>query len=141
MSTQEQLMKIMMFGGHTVQASVVMMFCMVLCTIPVLSQNFGEALPTPRQQEAQLTTMNSAVGLTPGRLTQIRAINADFIKNELDARNSGDDPASTARKLKLLQGSQRASIRILLTDTQRSKYDAYLMSTHKVPAHSAPSNN
>jgi hypothetical protein len=106
--------------------------------VPMLAQSSGRAFISPEQQQRQLDALTNAVGLTPGQVRQVQAINAHAMSQMLDVRNSGDDPATAGSKIKAIQRVQRTNIKALLTDEQRPKYDAYLAMQHGAPG-AAPS--
>jgi periplasmic protein CpxP/Spy len=107
--------------------------------VPTLAQSSGRAFISPEQQQRQLDALTNAVGLTPGQVRQVQAINAHAMGQMLDVRNSGDDPATAGSKIKAIQRVQRTNIKALLTDEQRPKYDAYLAMQHGAPG-AAPSS-
>ncbi|WP_158822349.1 hypothetical protein [Granulicella sp. S156] len=124
-------MMMTMFSKHATRVCAVALYSAVLATVPMLAQSSGRAnFMSPEQQQTQLNALTTAVGLTPVQVTQVQAINAHAMSQTLDLRNSGDDPATTASKIKSVQRMQRANIRALLTDEQKTKYDAYLATQH-----------
>jgi periplasmic protein CpxP/Spy len=126
-------MNMRMFHKYVRRASAVAMCSAALSTVPMLAQNSGGRIMSPAQQQAQLNALTNAVGLTPDQVTQVHAINAEAMKQTLDLRTSGDDPATTGSKIKAIQRTQRANIKALLTDEQKPKYDAYLAMQHGAP--------
>jgi periplasmic protein CpxP/Spy len=131
-------MKMVMFGKYARRVGAVAMCSAALSLLPMLAQNSGSRIMSPAQQQAQLSALTNAVGLTPDQTTQVQAINAEAMKQTLDLRASGDDPATTASKIKAVRRNQRANIKALLTDAQKPKYDAYLASMHGAPGATAP---
>jgi len=120
-----------MFSKYVTRVCAVALCSAALATVPMLAQGSRRAnFMSPEQQQTQLNALTNAVGLTPGQVTQVQAINAHAMSQTLDIRNSGDDPATTASKIKIVQRTQRANIRDLLTDEQKTKYDAYLPTQH-----------
>ncbi len=97
-----------------------------LCAVPMHAQQGGGM--SPERQQAQLDALTAAVGLTPDQVTQVKAINADTMKKQMDLRSSGGDPADMRPKMMALRTDQQAKIKALLTDDQKPKYDAYLAS-------------
>jgi protein CpxP len=102
----------------------------------MLAQSSGGFI-SPDQQQRQLDALTNAVGLTPGQVRQVQAINAHAMSQTLDVRNSGDDPATAGSKIKAIQRVQRTNIKALLTDEQKPKYDAYLAMQHGAPGAAA----
>jgi protein CpxP len=127
-------MKMMMFSKYATRVCAVAMCSAALATVPMLAQKKGDGrIMSPAQQQAQLNALTNAVGLTPDQVTQVQAINAEAMKQTLDLRTSGDDPATTGSKIKAIQRTQRANIKALLTEEQKPKYDAYLAMQHGAP--------
>jgi protein CpxP len=132
-------MKMTMFRRYAPRVCAVAMCSAVLAMVPTLAQSSGRAFISPEQQQRQLDALTNAVGLTPGQVRQVQAINAHAMGQMLDVRNSGDDPATAGSKIKAIQRVQRTNIKALLTDEQRPKYDAYLAMQHGAPG-AAPSS-
>lgn len=115
----------MTFRKVAARLSAVALFSAALCTAPMLAQRGGM---TPEQQQAQLDAMTKAVSLTADQVTQVKAINADAMKKQMDLRASGGDPADMRPKMMAIRTEQQTKIKALLTDDQKPKYDAYLAS-------------
>lgn len=98
-----------------------------LCAVPMKAQGGGGGY-SPERAQAQLDALTKAVGLTPDQVTQVKAINDDAMKKQQDLRNSGADPADLRPKMTEIRNEQQAKIKALLTDDQKTKYDAYLAS-------------
>lgn len=98
-----------------------------LCAVPMKAQGGGGMSPQERQA-AQLDALTKAVGLTPDQVTQVKAINEDAMKKQMDVRNSGGDPADMRPKMMAIREEQQTKIKALLTDDQKPKYDEFLAS-------------
>ena len=125
-------MKMTMFRRYAPRVCAVAMCSAALATVPMLAQSSGGFI-SPDQQQRQLDALTNAVGLTPGQVRQVQAINAHAMSQTLDVRNSGDDPVTAGSKIKAIQRVQRTNIKALLTDEQKPKYDAYLAMQHGAP--------
>jgi periplasmic protein CpxP/Spy len=102
-----------------------------LSTMPMLAQGGGGGQRggmSPEAQQAQLDAMTKAVGLTDDQLTKVKAINADAMKQMMDLRDSGGDPADMRPKMMAIRADQQTKIKALLTDDQKPKYDAFMAS-------------
>jgi Spy/CpxP family protein refolding chaperone len=76
-------------------------------------------------QERQLEMLTKRLNLTPDQVTQVKAIDADTMKQSMAVRNdtslSQDDKHA---KMMDIHTASQAKIRALLTDDQKTKYDA-----------------
>ena len=130
-------MKMTMFRRSAPRVCAVAMCSAILATPPMLAQSGGGGFISPDQQQRQLDALTNAVGLTPGQVRQVQAINAHAMSQTLDVRNSGDDPATAGSKIKAIQRVQRTNIKALLTDEQKPKYDVYLAMQYGAPGAAA----
>jgi periplasmic protein CpxP/Spy len=123
-----------MFSKYAMHLWAAAVCSAALATISTLAQSSGRGLfMSPQQQQAQLVALTNAVGLTPDQVRQVEAIDAHAMSQTLDIRNSGDDPATTRSRIKAVQRIQQMSIKALLTDEQKTKYEVYLAMQHGVP--------
>jgi periplasmic protein CpxP/Spy len=121
-------MKMMTFRRYATRVGAVALCSAALCTAPMMAQGGGGRGMTPEAQQAQLDAMTKAVGLTADQVTQVKAINADTMKQMMDIRGSGEDMSTARPKMMAARTAAQAKIKALLTDEQKPKYDAYLAS-------------
>jgi hypothetical protein len=121
----EQPMKMTKFCKHAVRAVALMSLSAVLHAVPMLGQASGQAVSV-QQQLAQLNAVANVIGMTPDQVTQLQEINADMVQKMAAVRNSGEDPSTARPKVTALRVAQQTQIRAMLTDDQKTKYDAYL---------------
>ncbi len=84
--------------------------------------------PTMEQmQERRLAMMTRQLDLTPDQITQVRAIEKDGVAQMMALRQDTTvtGPSKREQMMKLRDGS-REKIRALLTEDQKTKYDAML---------------
>jgi protein CpxP len=76
-------------------------------------------------QEHQLEMMTKRLNLTPDQVTQVKAIDADTMKQAMAVRNDTTlSQADKRSKMMDLHTAAQTKIRALLTDDQKTKYDA-----------------
>lgn len=107
--------------------------CGALCAIPMMAQD--TAPPSPPQGQmgprgggrGQLEMLTKRLNLTADQQTQVKGIDEDTGKQMMAVRNdtslSQDD--KRAKMMEIRKGSQD-KIRAILTDDQKTKYDAML---------------
>lgn len=106
-----------------------------LCAIPMLAQDAAPAAPSQgqmgprggRMEGRQLETLTKRLNLTTDQQAQVKAIDEDTGKQMMAVRN--DTSLSQDDKRSKMTGIRKASqdkIRGVLTDDQKTKYDALL---------------
>ena len=116
------------FLKHAARLSAVALCSAALCTLPAMAQGGGRGMMTPEQRQAQFDQMATAIGLTPEQIPQVKAIQDDTMKKQMELRNSGGDPQDMRPKMMAINAEQTTRIKALLTDDQKAKYDTYLAS-------------
>jgi len=97
-----------------------------LCSTPLLAQGGGGMMRmTPDERVAAI---DKAVGLTDEQKPKVKAIIEADMKKMMDLRNSGGDMETIRPKMMEIRTQENADIKALLTDDQKTKYDAYLAS-------------
>jgi protein CpxP len=98
-----------------------------LSTVPMVAQGGGGGgmRMTPDQQVAAI---DKAVTLTDDQKPKVLAIVQESQKKMMDLRNSGEDMQALRPKMMEIRTAQSTQIKTLLTDDQKTKYDAYLAS-------------
>ena len=133
-------MKITTFHKSMMRAAVLALCTATLSTAPMLVAQDNAAPPPPSQQQdnmgpggpggrrgggRQVERLTKQLNLTPDQVTQVKAIDADTMAQMKALR----DDASTAqadRRSKMMEIRQASQdkIRNLLTDEQKTKFDA-----------------
>lgn len=83
----------------------------------------GRGMMDPQTQLDQLT---SQLSLTDEQKPKVLAILEDSSKKMTDLRSSGGDPQEMRPKMTAIRQEQQDKIKALLTDEQKTKYDAML---------------
>jgi hypothetical protein len=86
----------------------------------------GGGMNNPQAQQARLDSLTKAVGLTDDQVTKIKAIQADSMKQQMDLRSAGGDPADMRPKMMAIREAEQTKTKAVLTDDQKPKYDAWL---------------
>jgi protein CpxP len=81
----------------------------------------------PGGEERQMERLTQQLNLTPDQVTQVKAIEDDSRKQSMAVRNDStiEGPDKRAKMMDIRKASQD-KIRALLTDEQKTKYDAML---------------
>jgi protein CpxP len=131
-------MNVTIFRKPIMRAATLGLCTFALGTLPMLAQD--NAAPPPPQgqmgsgpggggrghmEERQLEMMTKKLNLTPDQVTQVKAIDDDAMKQAMLVRNdaSVEQPAKRAKMMSIHQAAQD-KIRAVLTDDQKTKYDA-----------------
>jgi Spy/CpxP family protein refolding chaperone len=97
-----------------------------LSTVPMMAQGGGGGMRmTPDQQ---VTAIDKAVTLTDDQKPKVLAIVQESQKKMMDLRNSGEDMQTLRPKMMEIRTAQNNQIKALLTDDQKTKFDAYVAS-------------
>ncbi len=126
-------MKITMFRSSVIRVAILALGAAVLSTLPALAQDPSTPPPGghyghggPRGMEGhQIEFLTKKLNLTPDQVTQVKAIDADTWKQSKAVREdttvAGPDKRS---KMMEIHKASQDKIRALLTDDQKTKYDA-----------------
>ena len=125
-------MKMMMLRKAGMRVAMVALCSSALCAIPMMAQDPAPAAPQgqmgPRgrgMEGRQLEMLTQKLNLTADQQTKVKAIDEDTGKQMMAVRNdaslSQDD--KRAKMMDIRKGSQD-KIRGILTDDQKTKYDA-----------------
>jgi periplasmic protein CpxP/Spy len=98
-----------------------------LCSMPMLAQGGGGG-GARMTAEDQVAAIDKAVTLTPDQKPKVLAAIQDSAKKMADLRAAGGDPQEMRPKMAEIRTQQNAAIKALLTDDQKTKFDAYLAS-------------
>ncbi|MBS1800737.1 MAG: hypothetical protein JSS95_13030 [Acidobacteria bacterium] len=118
------------------RAAMIALCSGALCAVPVLAQDAAPASPPQgqmgprgggRMEGRQLEMLTKRLNLTADQQTQVKAIDEDTSKQMMAVRNdtslSQDDRRS---KMMTIRKASQDKIRGILTDDQKTKYDALL---------------
>ena len=110
-----------------------------VCAVAVLPAFAQESAPPPPPpgherggpggpggQERMVEMLTRRLNLTPDQVTQVKAIQADGRKQAMAMRE--DNTAGTDRQAKMqaVRETEQAKVRAILTDEQKTRYDAML---------------
>ena len=125
-------MKMSMLRRCTALAGVIALSMATLSAVPALAQGGGGGgrgmMMSPDQQVAAI---DKAVTLTDDQKPKVLAVIQDSQKKMEDLRNSGEDFQTLRPKMMQIRQDQNDKIKALLTDDQKTKYDAYIASTRR----------
>ena len=122
------------FGFGIVRA-VVLAGCVAAAAVPAMAQSQDAPPPPPaghgmhhdgpEQQARMLKRMTRELNLTPDQVTQVQAIQADEA-SKMQALNADTSDAGHGRhqQVKAIHEDGQARTRALLTDDQKTKFDA-----------------
>ena len=132
-------MKITMFRKTIVQVAALALGTVALVALPVMAQEPAAAPPPPQGQagqphghggpgrmgEHQVEFLTKKLNLTPDQVTQVKAIDDDARKQFMALRDDTSIAAADKRtKMMDIHKASQDKIRALLTDDQKTKYDA-----------------
>jgi Spy/CpxP family protein refolding chaperone len=114
------------FRKLAVRACALLMCSAVLYTAPMMAQGGGGGGRGRMSPENQLSMMTEQLNLTADQQPKVLAILQDSQKKMMDIRNSGADPQDMRPKMMAVRQDQESKIKALLTDEQKTKYDAMM---------------
>jgi protein CpxP len=124
MDTGEERMKTTI-RRYAARLGAVALCTAALCSTPMLAQGGGGMRMTPDERVAAI---DKAVGLTDDQKPKVKAIIEADQKKMMDLRNSGGDMETMRPKMMEIRTQENTDIKALLTDDQKTKYDAYVAS-------------
>jgi Spy/CpxP family protein refolding chaperone len=98
-----------------------------LCSTPLLAQGGGGGMMRMSPDD-RVAAIDKAVGLTDEQKPKVKAIIEADQKKMMDLRNSGGDMETIRPKMMEIRTQENTDIKALLTDDQKTKYDAYVAS-------------
>ncbi|HEX3571202.1 MAG TPA: Spy/CpxP family protein refolding chaperone [Acidobacteriaceae bacterium] len=98
-----------------------------LCSTPMLAQGGGGG-GMRMTTDQRLAAIDKAVTLTDDQKPKIKEILDADQKKMTDLRSSGEDMQTLRPKMTEIRTQENTQIKALLTDDQKTKYDAYLAS-------------
>jgi len=148
MEESENPMKMTMFRSSALRAAVLAIGATALSTVPARAQDSSAPPPPPQDQTgprqggpgmgsggmrgSQVEFLTKKLNLTPDQVTQVKAIDADAMKQMMALREdtSVAGPDKRAKMMDIHKASQD-KIRALLTDDQKTKFDALQAQTRE----------
>jgi len=137
----EKPMKMTMFRSSVLRAAVLAIGATALSTVPAMAQDPSAQPPPPQDQAgprqggpgmgsggmrgSQVEFLTKKLNLTPDQVTQVKAIDADAM-NQMKALREDTSVAGPDKRAKMMDihKASQDKIRALLTDDQKTKYDA-----------------
>lgn len=123
-------MTITMFRKAGMRIATVALCSGVLCALPMMAQDTAPAASAQGAEghgrRGDMTAMlTKQLNLTPDQQTQVKAINDDSRSQMMALRNDTSTPQADKRaKMMDIRKSSDDKIRALLTDEQKTKFDA-----------------
>lgn len=140
----------MLFPTAGMRMAMIAICCGALCSIPVMAQDTQTA-PTPQGAHARgmrgdrTAMLTKQLNLTADQQTQVKAIDDDTRSQMMAIRNDTSmSKADKRSKMMDLHKSSNDKIRAVLTDDQKTKFDAMQakmqerMKEHKQAGEAAP---
>jgi periplasmic protein CpxP/Spy len=127
-------MKMSMLRNTMVRTAMLGLCVAALGTVPMVAQdNAGAAMQQGQgggrngaeMQQRQLDMMTKNLNLTPDQVTQVKAIQDDTAKQSEAVRNDSTITDKRSKMMDIRKASQD-KIRGVLTDDQKTKYDAMM---------------
>jgi Spy/CpxP family protein refolding chaperone len=115
----------------TALAGVVALSMATLNAMPAMAQGGGGGGRMMMSPDQQVAAIDKAVTLTDDQKPKVLAIVQDSQKKMADLRNSGEDFQTLRPKMMEIRQDQNDKIKALLTDDQKTKYDAYIASMRR----------
>ena len=127
-------MKMTLFHKPMMRAAVLALCTATLSAAPMMAQD--AAAPAPAQQDnmganaggrggRQIEMLTKRLNLTPDQVTQVKAIDADSMSQMKALRDDTTTPQADKRsKMMEIRKASQDKIRNVLTDEQKTKYDA-----------------
>ena len=131
MEESENPMKMTMFRSFVLRVAVLAIGATALGTLPAMAQE--PSAPPPGQDGPrhggmrgnQVEFLTKKLNLTPDQVTQVKAIDADAM-NQMKALHEDTSVAGPDKRAKMMDihRTSQDKIRALLTDDQKTKFDA-----------------
>jgi Spy/CpxP family protein refolding chaperone len=133
----ENPMKITMFRSSMLRVAVLAIGATALSAQPGMAQDPSAPPPSPQDQAGQrhggpggmrgnqVEFLTKKLSLTPDQVTQVKAIDADTMKQMMALRSDTSlTPDEKKPKMTAIHQASQDKIRALLTDDQKTKFDA-----------------
>ncbi len=128
-------MNMTMFRRAAMRAATLALCTTVLCGMPVMAQDTSAPPPPPdhmgghggpgKMEEHQLAMLTKKLNLTPDQVTQVKAIDDDTMAQAKAVRDDTSIAKADKRaKMMDIHKAAQDKIRAVLTDDQKTKYDA-----------------
>jgi periplasmic protein CpxP/Spy len=141
-------MKMRLFEKPMMRAAVLALCTATLSAMPMMAQDNTAPPPPPQQQDGmgpgmgghagpgrrggrQVEMLTKQLNLTPDQVTQVKAIDADTM-SQMKALREDTTTAKADRRSKMMEIHQASQdkIRNVLTDEQKTKFDAMQAKMH-----------
>jgi Spy/CpxP family protein refolding chaperone len=122
-------MKMMTFRKVAARTCALALCSAALSTAPMLAQGGmggGGGRGMQMSPQSQLDAMSTQLSLTDDQKPKVLAVLEDSNKKMTDLRSSGGDPQEMRPKMMAIRTDQQDKIKALLTDEQKTKYDAMI---------------
>jgi protein CpxP len=132
----ENPMKMTMFRSSVLRVAVLALGATALSSLPGMAQDPSAPLPPPQDQAGprhggaggmrgnQVEFLTKKLNLTPDQVTQVKAIDADTMKQMMALRSDTSLTADEKKpKMMDIHKASQDKIRALLTDDQKTKFD------------------
>jgi Spy/CpxP family protein refolding chaperone len=145
MEESDNPMKITIFRSPMLRVAVLAIGATALSALPAMAQD-PSAPPPPSQDQAgprqggpgggmrgnQVDFLTKKLNLTPDQVTQVKAIDADAM-NQMKALHEDTSTAGPDKRAKMMDihKTSQDKIRALLTDDQKTKFDALQAQTRQ----------
>jgi protein CpxP len=137
MEESENPMKMTMFRRSVMRVAVLAIGATALSSVPGIAQDPSAPSPPPQDQAGprhggsggmrgnQVEFLTKKLNLTPDQVTQVKAIDADAM-NQMKALHEDTSVAGPDKRAKMMDihKTSQDKIRALLTDDQKTKFDA-----------------
>jgi periplasmic protein CpxP/Spy len=140
----ENPMKMTMFRKTILRVAFLALGATALSTLPAMAQDPSAPPPPPQDQAGprhggpggmggnQVEFLTKKLNLTPDQVTQVKAIDADAM-NQMKALREDTSVAGPDKRAKMMdiRKASQDKIRALLTDDQKTKFDALQAQTRE----------
>lgn len=131
-------MNMNLFRRSRMQAATLALCTTILCAMPLMAQDTTPPPPphdhmgpmgghdgSGKMHEHQLAMLTKELNLTPDQVTQVKTIQDDTMKQAMALRDDTSiAKADKRQKMMDIHNAAQEKIRAVLTDEQKTKYDA-----------------
>ena len=117
-------MKMRMLGRYAMRAGAVAVCSAALCAVPMMAQGGGGGGRGGMAPDAQVAALDTAVTLTADQKTAALKIYTDGAAKMTALRGANPPDPDARTKMMAIRTDENSAIRALLTDAQKTKFDA-----------------
>lgn len=131
-----QMMNFTRFSKAAATRALLIAVCAVAALPAIAQESTTPPPPPPGQgrggpggpggQERMVEMLTRRLSLTPDQVTQVKAIQAENHKQAMAMRDDNTAGADRHAKMEAMRQAEQAKVREILTDEQKTKYDAML---------------